>query len=172
MWAGLFFLTSFIAGTCESKDGVFSYSLLGTAFADGPIDNTDSKGVERNCYAGTHLMGRPERRKYGRLPMKLALSCTKVGPSKGTLHKGCTVNVSPGGLYFRTTAAALEPGSLVRVELSIPPTTGVLELGGQISAFAKVLRTHSMNDFRTSTDLSSDRCGVAVEFCNRPTLAK
>jgi len=117
-------------------------------------------------------MGRAERRKYGRLPMKLALSCSKVGPSKGTLHKGCTVNVSPGGLYFQTAAATFEPGSLVRVELSIPPTTGVLELGGTMSGFAKVLRTHNIRDSRTNANLSSDRCGVAVEFCNRPTLVK
>lgn len=110
-------------------------------------------------------MDRAERRKYKRLPLKLDLSCRKVGPTPEKFHTGCTVNAGPGGLYFETSAASFKPdnllpGNLLRVELSIPPTAGLLELGGRISGFARVLRASNIYD-----SLLSAKYGVAVEFC-------
>lgn len=116
-------------------------------------------------------MAMPERRRHRRLPIKIPLSCSKVGSRGEKARKGLTVNVSPGGLYFQTRTATFKDGSLVRVELSIPPTTGVLELGGTISSFAKVLRTHRIQDSHTSTVLSSSKYGVALEFCQSPKFS-
>ena len=115
-------------------------------------------------------MAKPERRRHRRLPIKIPLSCSKVSETAQKARKGLTVNVSPGGLYFQTLAA-FRAGSLVRIELSIPPTTGVLELGGRISGFAKVLRTHRIEDSRTSTRPSANKYGVALEFCQPPKLS-
>ena len=116
-------------------------------------------------------MARPERRKHRRLPIKIPLSCSKIGSTAEKAHKGLTVNVSPGGLYFQTPATTFKGGSLVRVELSIPPTTGVLEFGGTISSFAKVLRTHRIQDSHTSTGFLPSKYGVALEFCQSPKLS-
>ena len=88
-----------------------------------------------------------EKRKYKRLPIKLDLSCRK------------------GGLYFETTTDTFKPGSLLKVELSIPPTTGLLESGGRISGLGKVLRIHPITGSRTETNQLLARSGVAVEFC-------
>jgi hypothetical protein len=81
------------------------------------------------------------------------------------------MNVSPGGLYFQTDSGAFKQGNLLNVELSIPPTTGLLEYGGRISGYARVLRA---DDIGSAEDrparphrlgLSSARYGVAAEFC-------
>lgn len=110
-------------------------------------------------------MNSSEKRKFKRLPITLGLSCRKVGSTAEKLHKGCTVNVSPGGLYFETADDAFMPGNLLKVELSIPPTAGLLEFGGKIAAFAKVLRTSNLSD-----TLSSNKYGVALQFCQSPKL--
>jgi hypothetical protein len=110
-------------------------------------------------------MNSSEKRKFKRLPIALGLSCRKVGSTAEKLHKGCTVNVSPGGLYFVTADDAFMPGNLLKVELSIPPTAGLLEFGGKIAAFAKVLRTSNLSD-----TLSSNKYGVALQFCQSPKL--
>jgi len=115
-------------------------------------------------------MDRFERRKYKRLPIKLALSCCKVGSAEEEFYRGYTINVSPGGLYFATPAGIFKPGRLLKIELSIPPTIGVLEFGGRISGFANVLRTHNICDLRTDANLPSARYGVALKFCQRPKL--
>ena len=105
-------------------------------------------------------MNSPEKRKFRRLPITLGLSCRKVGSAAEKLHKGCTVNVSPGGLYFETVDGAFETGNLLKVELTIQPTAGLLEFGGRISGFGRVLRTCS----------HSGKYGVALEFCRSPKL--
>lgn len=116
------------------------------------------------------FMDRFERRKYKRWPIRLTLSCCKMGTAGEKSYRGCTINVSPGGLYFETLAGIFKPGKLIKIELSIPPTAGVLEFGGMISGFANVLRTINIRDSHTKTKLSPGRYGVAVEFCQRPKL--
>jgi hypothetical protein len=113
-----------------------------------------------------------EKRKYPRLPIGLDLSCRKVGSVAEKWHSGRTMNVSPGGLYFQTSTSAFKPGNLLNVELSIPPTTGLLEYGGRISGFARVLRADEIGSAKSEparlrrVGLSSTRCGVAAEFCH------
>ncbi len=110
-------------------------------------------------------MGGSDKRKYKRLPIKLDLSYRKVNSTTKKSHAGCTVNVSPGGLYFETAANVFKLGSLLKVELSIPPTSGLLEFGGSISGLCKVLRAHTISGSRTDTELPSVRSGVAREYC-------
>ena len=115
-------------------------------------------------------MFKSERRKYKRLPIKLALSCHKVSSAVEKSQKCSTVNVSPGGLYFESTAGTFKPGDMLKIELSIPPTTGILEFGGRIAGSAKVLRTDSAHNSHTERNLSSNRYGIALQFCQSPKL--
>ena len=101
------------------------------------------------------MMDRSEKRRHKRLGARYNILCHKVGSTAHTSYDGHTINVSPGGLYFETVAGIFEQGNLLKVELSIPPTSGLLEFGGKIAGFAKVLRT----------DSASDRYGVALQFC-------
>ena len=115
-------------------------------------------------------MDRFERRKYQRLPIRLHLLCCKMGTAGEKSYRGCTINVSPGGLYFETPAGIFKPGKLIKIELLIPSKAGVLEFGGLISGFANVLRTINIRDSHTKTRLFTGRYGVAVEFCRPPKL--
>ncbi|MBN1805417.1 MAG: PilZ domain-containing protein [Sedimentisphaerales bacterium] len=111
-------------------------------------------------------MERNERRKTRRLGARFDLSYHEVGSPAYRAYIGSTLNVSTGGLYFETQDRQIKPGSLLEVDLSIPPERGVLEFGGKISGFAKVLRTDIIAD-EHSTDM---RRGIAVRFCRTPAL--
>jgi len=106
------------------------------------------------------MMDRSEKRRNKRLGAQYNISCRKVGSTAHISYDGYTINVSPGGLYFETATGMFEQGNLLKVELSIPPTSGLLEFGGKIAGFAKVLRT----------DSTSGRYGVALQFCRPPKL--
>ena len=114
------------------------------------------------------MMDRDERRKYKRLGTKFEISCREVGSTTERAHAGCTVNVGTGGLYFETKDVSFKPGSLLEVELSIPPKRGLLEFGGRISGFARVLRTDSISG--ADTGLNFNKHGVALQFCRPPRL--
>jgi hypothetical protein len=106
------------------------------------------------------MMDRTEKRKHRRLGANYNISCRKIGSTENRAYDGFTANVSPGGLYFETDTDTFEQGNLLKVELSIPPTSGLLEFGGKIAGFAKVLRTDSI----------ADGFGVALQFCRPPKL--
>ena len=122
-----------------------------------------SRARNGHNYARMQMMDRPEKRRHRRLGAQYNISCRKVGSTAHTSYDGHTVNVSPGGVYFQTETETetFMPGNLLTVELSIPPTSGLLEFGGKIAGFAKVLRT----------DSASGKYGVALEFCRPPKLS-
>ena len=113
-------------------------------------------------------MDNDERRKYKRLGAKFDISCREVGSTTERAHAGCTINVGTGGLYFESKDVSFKPGSLLEVELSIPPKRGLLEFGGRISGFARVLRTDIKSE--ADADSTSDKHGIAVQFCRSPKL--
>ena len=110
-------------------------------------------------------MNDTEKRRHKRLPLRLDLSCHRVDCPSEVLHAGRTVNVSTSGIYFETSSKVFEAGHMLKVELSIPPTDGLLEFGGRISGFAKVLRTHCL-----SVPLPSDVFGFGISRCRRRIL--
>jgi PilZ domain len=114
-------------------------------------------------------MERLEKRKDRRVGANFDVSFYKVGSRANKPLDGCTLNVSSGGLYFETTAKAIKQGDLLRVELSVPPTQGLLEFGGRIAAFAKVLRADNIGG-GIAGGLACDKYGLALEFCHRPKL--
>jgi hypothetical protein len=109
-----------------------------------------------------------DRRKHKRLPLKFTVLCQKVGLSDGRLYSGNTVNVSPGGMLVEVNNAKLRDRELVSVEMTVPPTEGLLEYGGSFSSYARVVRV-GPSDFmvRPSNSLASS---VAIEFCESPRL--
>ena len=112
-------------------------------------------------------MSNIEKRKFKRLPIMLDLSCCKAGSKVGKVHKGRTFNVSPGGLYFECEDIVFTPGNLLQIELSIPPTVGLLESGGSVSGIGTVLRIDMATNSQKNNALPSARCGIALEF-SRP----
>jgi len=139
--------------------GYLSTLCFGTNFVVITIARFSRAGNGHN-YAGMHMMDRPEKRRHMRLGAQYNISCRVVGSTVNKPYEGHTVNVSPGGLYFETESDVFTQGNLLTVELSIPPTSGLLEFGGKIAGFAKVLRADSV----------SGRYGVALQFCRPPKL--
>ncbi len=109
-----------------------------------------------------------ERRKHRRLSIKLNILCWKVGIPGEDFLKGSTLNVSTGGLLFQTTSSDLKKGDLLNIKVDVPPTSGLLELGGTISSFGRVLRSGEIGD--TGLDVSEEY-GVALEFCKSPKFS-
>ena len=110
-----------------------------------------------------------DRRKHRRLAVRLNLSCGKVGRPAQQVNAGRTVNVGSGGLYFESADAELEAGDLTEVRLSLPPPSGLLELGGTMRGHARVLRTENVGN-RSGGGEGWGVQGVALEFCGRPRI--
>ncbi len=117
------------------------------------------------------MMDRPEKRAHRRLDARYDISYRKVGSTVDKSHSGCTANVSSGGLYLETGAGTFERGELLRVELAVPPTPGLLEFGGKIAGFAKVLRADKICDGVAGKSSASGKYGAAVQFCRPPKLS-
>jgi len=114
-------------------------------------------------------MARLEKRKYKRLAINLDLSCRVVDSAGSRFFKGKTVNVCPGGLYIEVPKPDLKAGDVLKLSLDIPPTCGILEYGGRISGYARVLR---INELADGSCPGTGRVGVAVEFCRPPRLCR
>lgn len=115
-----------------------------------------------------------ENRRHQRLPMRLNVLCRKVGQSADKLYKGRTLNISTGGVLFETQGGdgVFERGDLLNLDLSVPPTNGLLEFGGRISGFARVVRTSNLSDCNRPGLSGLAKFGVAVEFCQLPRLSE
>lgn len=110
-------------------------------------------------------MERCERRVHRRLEAQHDISCRRVGSTDGKSYAGRTTNVSSGGLYFETGAGPFKQGELLKVELTVTPTTGVLEFGGKLAGFAKIVRAEPIRDNGVGADSAGGKWGVAAEFC-------
>ena len=110
----------------------------------------------------------PEKRKFRRLGAVFELSCNKVGSEIDEIQTGRTENVSTGGCSFLTDSNVFEPGNLLKLELTIPPKSGLFEFGGKIAGFARVLRTEFVSHSTVHSNLSSGDYPVALEFCGPP----
>ena len=105
-----------------------------------------------------------ERRKFKRLEVNYDITFSAVGSM--TENKfGNTLNAGSGGLFFETEDNTLEPGNMLKINLTIPPKSGLLEYGGKVGGLARVLRIDKIFNPKIADNLSSDKYGVAVEFC-------
>lgn len=110
-----------------------------------------------------------EKRKHKRMAIKLDLSCRKVGIPVVRLLAGRTVNIGPGGAYFETVEGDFQPGDLTELRLLVPPTAGLLESGGAISAQGRVVRCENIENSAISVRDCAVQ-GVALQFCRPPKL--
>jgi len=111
-----------------------------------------------------------ERRRYRRLPLKVPVLFTITTKTGTTITRsGITGNVSPGGVFFRTSAAGdLEPQQSLTVKLLIPrgsdPSEATVSLSGEARlAWKKQFPQESPGE-------ASERWGVAVQFVGRPSV--
>jgi len=110
-----------------------------------------------------------DRRQYQRLPLKLPVACQKVGLSAGKLYVGHTLNVSSGGMLLEVNDNAIDHGELIGVEMSVPPTEGLLQYGGRFSSYARVVRI-GQERVRNSVGFAPPTRTIALEFCESPKL--
>ena len=116
------------------------------------------------------LMGMDkDRRGYERLPLSINVICQKVGQSPGHVYAANTLNVSSGGMLMEINSRTLRPGQLLSVEMSMPPTEGLLEFGGRFSTYARVLRVQE-HTCKNSNENVSRTQQIALEFCQSPRL--
>ncbi len=108
-----------------------------------------------------------ERRKHKRLRIKLSVRCKPVGTSDERVRTGSTLDASPGGLRVEIPNSNFLPGQLLSVEMTVPPTSGLLEYGGKFDTHARIKRIESP---ATVHDLKSRRQVIAIEFCHAPKL--
>ncbi|MHC4478503.1 MAG: PilZ domain-containing protein, partial [Planctomycetota bacterium] len=113
-------------------------------------------------------MSTTDKRRHKRSQLNLDLSCRRIDADPQEAHVGRTLNVSTGGLYFETSAPALKPGNLIRIDLAIPPSPGLLQFGGKLRSLAKVLRTETL---ARQGDLRTVKHRIAVQFCRGPKLS-
>jgi len=109
------------------------------------------------------------RRRYQRQPLRCTELCQKVGQEGGTVYAGNTINVSPSGVLAEFGDCHLEDGELVSVDMTVPPTEGLLEYGGRLSSYARVIRVDQRHSLATTQSRSITRA-VALEFCESPKL--
>jgi hypothetical protein len=106
-----------------------------------------------------------DRRRHRRFPLKLSILCQKVGLSGGELVSGKTVNVGPGGMLVEVNSGDTTEGELLSVEMSVPPTEGLLDFGGMLSNHARVVRSNGHEDPEETAEKV-----IALEFCDSPKL--
>ena len=128
-----------------------------------------SEPVKTNAKKARKPMETENRRSHNRLPLKISVLCQTVGISGGTCFTGNTVDVSPGGMLVNFNTGGLSDGQLLSVEMSVPPTEGLLEYGGRFSSYARIVRleeTKSSAGKNTSSLVQT----AALEFCQSPKL--
>jgi len=111
-----------------------------------------------------------DKRRNKRIPVNYEICCRQIGDDTGNVHHGRSVNASPSGLYFRTNSSELAIGSTIEVELSLPPKSGQVEKPARVTSKATVIRKEDL--FKDFNDPSQTRYGIAVEFTDKPKLAK
>jgi hypothetical protein len=99
--------------------------------------------------------------------MRLDLWCHKVGSPQEESYAARTVDVSAGGVFFESGYHPFEAGDVLRVEMSVPATTGFLEGGGRIFGMARVLRIRKPC---SEKELGGGGYSAALEFCEPPKL--
>jgi hypothetical protein len=108
--------------------------------------------------------GETDRRKHRRLLVKMGIFCRKIGTSYDQAFIGNSVNISPDGLLIESGQnAVMDTGDLFNVELDIPTADRADQIGGKVSAYARVVRVVA-----PQPDQKASRKQIAFQFCTRP----
>lgn len=109
------------------------------------------------------------RRSHQRLALKLNVVCQTVGLAAGKVYTGTTVDVSSGGALIEMNGKGLDDGQLISVEMSVPPTEGLLDFGGRLSNYARIIRVDQGCESSENTSATVTQT-IALEFCESPKL--
>ncbi|MDY6958222.1 MAG: PilZ domain-containing protein [Halobacteriota archaeon] len=103
-----------------------------------------------------------ERRSHRRLIYQLPVQWSPVDRDSSEAHGGRTRNVGSGGVYFETESDGLTPGSLCRIELTVPPGEGHFPYPGHVRGIGEVVRVDRIEG--SSGNGNAPRFGVAARF--------
>lgn len=109
-----------------------------------------------------------EQRQHKRINLKLDICCRLAGDIEDGLYSGHSLNISTGGLLAQTYNSRIKIGDLVNVEMSVPPTDGLLDFGGKMEAFAKIVR---MTDRKHPENSETTSQLLAMQFCQNPKFS-
>jgi hypothetical protein len=116
------------------------------------------------------LTATKNRRSHDRLELNLNVLCQTVGMTTPKAFAGTTLDVSTGGALVELDNAKLADGQLLSIEMTLPPTEGLLEYGGRFTSYARVSRVTNP-EMDSSIRASSSIKKVALEFCKPPKLS-
>jgi len=111
-----------------------------------------------------------DRRASRRLLLQLDISYRRAGQGLVRPMAAKTLNVSSGGICFETDDASLGTGTILELELSLPPCHGALETGGRMRGLAQVLRAQPSDVVNGKLGPGGGYHVVAARFCLRPIL--
>ncbi len=113
-----------------------------------------------------------DRRRYRRLELAVPMVFTMKTKSGASVSRaGITCDVSPGGIYFRTTAAQdLQPQQELTINLVVPhhgsPSEATVSLAGE----ARVVRAERLPPSPDLPHANGQWWGVAALFTCRPRV--
>jgi hypothetical protein len=116
--------------------------------------------------ARMHKMYTSNRRKHDRLALRLDVTCRKIGAEEKHVAAGRTRNISTGGVLFEVGHCPFACDDLLSMELAVPPAEGILNFGGRLTTFARIVRIEP--------DMARQRqenYAVAAEFTHSPKLS-
>jgi hypothetical protein len=94
----------------------------------------------------------------------MGILCRKIGTMDDHAFIGNSVNISPDGLLVESgQEAAMDTGDLFNVELDIPRVDRADQIGGKVSAYARVVRVIEPQSVQ-----KTNKKQVAFQFCTRP----
>ncbi len=110
------------------------------------------------------MQGKSERRAHRRLSISLPLECSPRGSGPTSAYRTVSINVSSGGLYFETESELFPPGTLLNVELGVPPGDGHFPYPGRVRGLGEVVRVDELSATQGPGGDRPPRFGVAARF--------
>ena len=106
------------------------------------------------------------RRKHDRLALRLDLQCRKMGAEDRHAATGKTRNISTGGVLFEVGHCPFACDDLLSMDFSVPPAAGILNFGGRLTTFARIIRIEQNQVTSRPANFA-----VAAEFVGSPKLS-
>jgi hypothetical protein len=75
-----------------------------------------------------------------------------------------TLNVSTGGVYFETEATDVEPGMMLKMELTVPPGDGHYPYQGRVTGTGQIVRVTPLAPKTDGAGHVRNWVGVATQF--------
>ena len=108
------------------------------------------------------MINHPERRMHQRLVIGLPLECSAVGTAEKTAYRTVAINVSTSGLYFEADSSEFTLGTLLNLELTVPPGDGYFPYPGRVHGVGVVVRVGKLDD--NWPEVGRRRFGIAARF--------